>query len=85
MSRTLLDTNKPIDPQLDALANAARPISVGDDNDWGSERQTTAQNDFFTVVEELMHPMAWEEFSDWCLKATTDEMIDEALRLLREE
>ena len=70
------------DAELSSLAASARPI---DDDDYGSGRQIEAQNAFFVFVEKQMHPMAFEEFEAWCLKATPDEMIDEAIRLLKEE
>jgi hypothetical protein len=59
------------------LADSARPI---DDDDWGSDRQVTAQNKFFIVIESLMSAEDFSDLETWCLKATTDEMIDEALR-----
>jgi hypothetical protein len=65
-----------------ALANSARPI---DDADYGSARQIAAQNAFFNHVQQLMHPMAFEELEEYALKATPDEMINEALRMLQEE
>lgn len=71
-----------VDERLVAMAGAAR--ALGDD-DWGSARQVAAQNAFFLEVERLMHPVAWDEFEMWALKATVDEKVDEALRLLGEE
>lgn len=68
--------------KLDALAAEARPTS---DDDWGTERQTNAQNAFFDFLKEHMHPMAFEELEMWCLSATTDEMIDKGLQMMREE
>lgn len=82
MARVLIDMTKPVDPQLEALAEAAR-LRAGED--WEGDRRLAAMDNFMTVVEELMHPMAWDEFANWCLGATEDAMIDEALRLLREE
>lgn len=67
---------------LATLAQAARPI---DDKDWGSERQIAAENAFCAYVETLMHPMVFDEWSVYALKATTDEMIDWALKALSEE
>jgi len=65
---------------LEALAREARPL---DDADWGTERQINAENAFFDAFHAAMGDTP--DFDDWCLKATTDEMIDEALRLAREQ
>jgi len=70
------------DEKLYKLAQAARPL---DQADWGSERQVTAQNTFFEYVESHMHPLAFAELEDFALKATTDEMIDQAIKWLEEE
>ena len=70
------------DKTLYKLAQAARPLN---DDDWGSERQTTAQNAFFVYVESQMHPVAFAELEDFAMKATTDEMIDEAIKWLETE
>lgn len=58
------------------LAAAARPIN---DDDWGTDRQITAENTLFERVRELISREAYDSLTDWCLKATTNEMIDEAL------
>jgi hypothetical protein len=63
--------------RLFGLAQAAR--CLGDD-DWGSERQQNAENDFFDAFHDAVGDT--HAFDAWCLKATTEEMIDEALRLL---
>jgi len=68
--------------QLYKLAQAARPINQ---SDWGSERQVAAQNEFFEYVEKQMHPVAFAELEEFALKATTDEMIDEAIKRLEEK
>jgi hypothetical protein len=70
------------DETLYTLAHAARPL---DQYDWGSERQVTAQNAFFNYVQQRMHPLAFAELEDFALHATTDEMINEAIRWLEEE
>jgi hypothetical protein len=57
------------------LAQAARPQ---DDFDWGSERQITAETAFYETVGPL-----GEAFEQYALKATADEAIDEALRIIR--
>jgi hypothetical protein len=74
-------TDAEFSQKLEALAREARPL---DDDEWGSERQTQAQDAFFNFVKAHMHPRAYEDLEMWCLKATTDEMIDEATRRLRE-
>lgn len=61
------------------LANAARPT---DDDDWGSERQIAAQNAFFIAVENEVSEADFSSLEDYCMKATVDEMVDEALRIL---
>lgn len=69
---------------LERLANDARPV---DDEDEGSERQIDAQNLLFEVLEHL-EPRTFADDSDfafWCLKATTEEIIDEGLRLIKQE
>lgn len=57
---------------LDELAQAARPLN---DEDRGSERQIAAEKAFFRAAGFLGH-----EFTHL---ATTEEMIDEALRRVR--
>jgi len=66
--------------RIEALATAARPVN---DNDWGSDRQIAAENKFFRAVKATLTPAEFYELEGYCLKATTDEMIDEALRLVR--
>lgn len=67
---------------LEVLAGSARPLN---DQDWGSERQIEAENAFFTACEEAYPHLFHEgsEFSEWALKATSEEMIDHALTLIR--
>lgn len=65
--------------ELFQLAQAARPIT---DDDWGSDRQIEAENAFFDYVKTQLPVPLWDELEAYCLKATTDEMVDEALRLL---
>ena len=66
--------------RFEALAQAARPV---DDNDWGSTRQIGAENKFFKSVEALLPDDQFAALTRYCLKATSDEAIDEALRLVR--
>lgn len=50
--------------------------------EWGSEEQIDAQNAFFIEFEKLVKSGDgdWDEFEDWCMKATVEEMISEALK-----
>jgi hypothetical protein len=71
---------------FDQLRQAALPL---DDEEWGSPRQMEAQNAFFVVAKRAIQaqPMGeakWANFeNDFCLKATTEEMVDEAIRLMQ--
>ncbi len=64
---------------LALLARNAR--CIGDD-DYGSARQVGAENEFLAAVERLLPRRQWQAFERYCLKATTDERINEALRLV---
>jgi hypothetical protein len=61
------------------LAKDALPIN---DDDWGSDRQIDAENLFFNEVEKVLDAETFAAFENYCLKATTDERVEEALRLL---
>lgn len=61
--------------ELEQMAAIARPI---DDDEWASQRQIDAENAFFEAAGPL-----GEAFEAWALHATTDEMLDEALRILK--
>jgi hypothetical protein len=65
---------------IEALAQAAHCI---DDDDRGSERQIAAFNAFTTAATVLMSPEQQDSWNDFSLKATSDEIIEEALRVLR--
>lgn len=65
--------------EINALAEAARPV---DDKDWGSDRQNDAQNAFFAAVEKILNADERETLDDFCMKATTEEMIDEAITMV---
>jgi hypothetical protein len=69
---------------LEQLAAAARPTNH---EDWGSPRQIGAQNSFFDALDIAVSGRLTlaetEAFDTFCHKATTDEMIDEGLRLAR--
>ena len=58
---------------LAALAEAARPI---DDDDYGSDRQVEAENALFDIIERIVPASIFEEFQNFCLKATTAERIE---------
>lgn len=65
---------------LEQLGKDARPRS---DDDYGSIRQVNAENIFFAAVEEHRPGALDDDYFFWALKATTDEMIDEALKRVR--
>lgn len=62
---------------ITALAADARPI---DDSDWGSDRQIEAENRFHEALKRVLGETP--EYDDWCLKATSVEIIDEGLRMV---
>lgn len=67
--------------EFERLAQDARPV---DEEDWGSERQVDAENAFYDAIGFTDYDIALGEgFRDFVHKATTDEGLDEALRLLR--
>lgn len=73
------------------LAADAKPRAVtngqGDtnpDDDFGSDRQVDAQNLFFNELQKVLPARQFAELEEWCLKATTEEMLDEGLRYARE-
>jgi hypothetical protein len=76
---------------FDALAKDALPIQVFPDppherdggDDWGSKRQIDAQNRFTDAVIDVLSPEAAIAYDDYCLKATTEEIIEEGLRLVK--
>lgn len=72
---------------LVALASDAIPKQLPDQpagmDDWGSERQINAQNLFFRELEQILPSDRFSELEAWCLKATTEEMLDEGLRYAR--
>ncbi len=63
---------------LRKLAKVARPLN---DDEWGSERQMNAENRFCAALERYLKPAAWDHFTDYALKATTEEMMDCGLML----
>ena len=64
------------------LAQAALPT---DESDWGSDRQIDAENAFGDAVERILGTgsAAFRDWEQYALKATTEEMVAEALRLCR--
>lgn len=64
------------------VAAGQRDINPGDD--YGSDRQIAAQNLFFNELEKVLPAKEFEDLERWCLKATTEEMLDEGLRYARE-
>jgi hypothetical protein len=72
--------DKPVDVvECEILADAARPIN---DADWGSDRQVEAENRLFEFVRSILSDDEFERLEAFCLKATSEEMIDEALLLV---
>lgn len=65
----------------DFAALAKKAYCINDD-DWGTERQIEAENAFFAAVKAKLPAPVFEKLEGYCLKATSDEMIEEAMRLL---
>lgn len=63
--------------KLNALAEAARPQPIGDDDDWGSDRQIDAEIAFHNYVSDDLG-VNTEDMQ--CAKASSEDMINEALR-----
>ena len=68
--------------QLDQLAAEARPIN---DDDYGTDRQINAQNDFTFTLQAILSPEKWENFAEYAHRATPEEMIDYGMSLAAEE
>jgi hypothetical protein len=73
-------TNQEMIAHFQKLADIGKPIN---DDDWGSERQITAQNYFFGEFDINFPELNTAEFEHYCNKARTEEMFDEAMRLIR--
>lgn len=76
--------------KVEAMGKTALPIQSFPDgaerngkDDWGSERQIDAQNEFGNAAASLMTEEQRTAFDSYCLKATTEEMISEAMRVIR--
>tara|TARA_R110002096_G_C14661938_1_gene728423 strand:- start:24507 stop:24737 length:231 start_codon:yes stop_codon:yes gene_type:complete len=66
------------------LAAAVRPLCASQEL-WDSLERETAENAFCAfVLTALPHDEACR-FSDYCFKATTEEMVDKGLEMLRSE
>lgn len=68
--------------ELEKLAADARCVT---EDDWGTERQIDAENKFFEAVEAMVSRDLYQRLEGYCLKATTDEMIDMGLKVARGE
>jgi hypothetical protein len=68
--------------EIEKLAAAAKPLN---DDEWGSERQISAQNAFFDAVQEMVSKEVFDGLQGYCLKATVDEMIEAGLEAARGE
>ena len=69
---------------LETLAREARPT---DDDDYGSIRQVACENAFYDILAQYLASLPVSQrdaFDAYCLKATTDERIDEGLRLAKQ-
>lgn len=65
-----------IEQDIRDLRMLAAKARCEDNDEWGSERQVEAQNNFGSAVEKILPAEEWEKYEDWCARATTDEMID---------
>tara|TARA_R110002020_G_scaffold421993_1_gene631186 strand:- start:935 stop:1354 length:420 start_codon:yes stop_codon:yes gene_type:complete len=63
--------------ELEVLAALALPFG---DQDWGSERQVDAETKFFEAIQRILPDREWDELEEYCLKATTKEMVACALK-----
>jgi hypothetical protein len=76
MSNTTYQSN------FNELARRAIPLS---EEDWGSERQTEAENEFFIQAEKVLSPEVFANLETYCLHATTEEGIAATMTLLYPE
>lgn len=68
--------------EIENLITQARPVS---DEDWGSERQINLENKVWAHLDTILSEKQRDAFSNYCSKATTDEALDAALRVVRGE
>jgi hypothetical protein len=73
-------TYAPDSVDFDALARDALPLNNAE---WGCQRQIDARNRFTEAVEAVLTRKQFEAYDSFCLKATTDEIIEEGLRLAK--
>jgi hypothetical protein len=52
-------------------------------NDWGSARQSAAENAFFDAVKKILPPDEFEELEAYRLKFITEDAVTEAMRRIR--
>lgn len=64
------------------MALDALPAGIGHLDDWGSDRQVDAENAFFVLVNHMLTDTAQRELASYCLKATCEEMVEHALRVV---
>lgn len=67
-----------IDSEFQHVCKNARPLN---ESDWGSERQMFFENQIAGYLDKILTDGQKDRFEIWALKATTDEIIDEALKL----
>lgn len=65
-----------------ALAQMAAKADPRLGHEWGSAEQIEAENKFFEAVEAVLSAPDMADLESYCMKATTEERLDEALRLL---
>ena len=70
-----------IDRERDGFFEIAAAARFPDD-EWGSEDQIEAQNEFCLTVEDILNDEEFAEFEGYCLKATASEMIDNGTRMV---
>jgi hypothetical protein len=68
---------------MSTIAELAKTARASSEADWGTARQIDAENTFFDAFHAVMGDTP--EFDDWCLKATSDEMISKALTMVEEQ
>ena len=64
--------------ELRTLSKAALPLN---DDEWGSERQIDAENAVTAALQQYIKPEEWDNFEDYALKATTEEMVEYGMSL----
>ena len=75
----MIDERNKIHIDIEGLIQDARPI---DDDDWGSDRQVTAEYDLY---EELMSIYGYDFVQYWehkSFKMTTEESLDLVLNMI---